>query len=34
VIKFPEIVHFGNRPPQMCYAGSADYQKVWREYVK
>ena len=21
IIKYPEIVHFGARPPQMCYAG-------------
>ncbi|XP_030748887.1 ribonuclease 3 [Sitophilus oryzae] len=32
--KFPEIVHFGIRPPQLSYAGNPDYQKAWREYVK
>lgn len=34
VIKYPEIVHFGTRPPQLCYAGNPDYQKAWREFVK
>lgn len=34
VIKYPDIVHFGTRPQQLCYAGNADYQRVWREYVK
>ena len=34
VIKFPDIVHFGIRPPQLSYAGSQDYQKAWREFVK
>ena len=34
VIKYPEIVHFGTRPQQLCYAGNSDYQKVWREYIK
>ena len=34
VIKYPEIVHFGTRPQQLCYAGNAEYQKVWREYIK
>lgn len=33
-IKFPEIVHFGIRPPQLSYAGNPEYQKAWREYVK
>ncbi|XP_060525203.1 ribonuclease 3 [Cylas formicarius] len=32
--KFPEIVHFGIRPPQLSYAGNPEYQKAWREYVK
>ncbi|KAK3926456.1 Ribonuclease 3 [Frankliniella fusca] len=32
--RFPEIVHFGIRPPQLSYAGNAEYQKQWREYVK
>lgn len=31
---FPEIVHFGIRPPQLSYAGNPEYQKAWREYVK
>ena len=30
----PDIVHFGVRPPQLSYAGSQDYQKAWREFVK
>lgn len=34
VIKYPDIVHFGSRPAQLCYAGNSDYQKVWREFVK
>ncbi|KAJ8680738.1 hypothetical protein QAD02_016525 [Eretmocerus hayati] len=34
VIAFPEIVHFGIRPPQLSYAGNTDYQKAWRDYVK
>ncbi|XP_053988882.1 ribonuclease 3 [Hylaeus volcanicus] len=33
-IAHPEIVHFGIRPPQLSYAGNADYQKAWRDYVK
>ncbi|XP_054279725.1 ribonuclease 3 [Macrosteles quadrilineatus] len=33
-LKFPEIVHFGIRPPQLSYAGNPEYQKAWREYVK
>ena len=33
-IKYPDIVHFGVRPPQLSYAGSQDYQKAWREFVK
>ena len=33
-IKYPDIVHFGIRPPQLSYAGSQDYQKAWREFVK
>ncbi|KAI4457702.1 ribonuclease iii [Holotrichia oblita] len=32
--KFPEIVHFGIRPPQLSYAGNPEYQKAWRDYVK
>ncbi|CAH2242679.1 jg8497 [Pararge aegeria aegeria] len=31
---FPEIVHFGIRPPQLSYAGNPEYQKAWRFYVK
>nr|CAD7256805.1 unnamed protein product [Timema shepardi] len=41
---YPEIVHFGIRPPQLSYAGNLDYQglyslcasyqKAWRDYVK
>lgn len=34
VLKFPDLVHFGTRPQQLCYAGNAQYQKSWREYVK
>ncbi|KOC66051.1 Ribonuclease 3 [Habropoda laboriosa] len=34
IITYPEIVHFGIRPPQLSYAGNADYQKAWRDYVK
>lgn len=26
--KFPEIVHFGIRPPQLSYAGSPEYVKL------
>lgn len=33
-ISYPDIVHFGIRPPQLSYAGNADYQKAWRDYVK
>lgn len=33
-LAYPEIVHFGIRPPQLSYAGNADYQKAWRDYVK
>jgi len=33
-LKFPDIVHFGSRPQQLCYAGSVEYQKTLREYVK
>lgn len=32
--KFPVIVHFGIRPPQLSYAGNPKYQKAWRDYVK
>ncbi|KPJ20075.1 Ribonuclease 3 [Papilio machaon] len=31
---YPEIVHFGIRPPQLSYAGNPEYQKAWRYYVK
>ncbi|PZC77767.1 hypothetical protein B5X24_HaOG203011 [Helicoverpa armigera] len=31
---YPEIVHFGIRPPQFSYAGNPEYQKAWRYYVK
>ncbi|CAD6222146.1 GSCOCG00000758001-RA-CDS [Cotesia congregata] len=34
ITAYPEIVHFGIRPPQLSYAGNADYQKAWRDYVK
>ena len=34
VIKYPDIVHFGTRPQQLCYIGNTEYQKVWREYIK
>jgi ribonuclease-3 len=34
VVKYPEIVHFGSRPPQLSYAGCAEYQKAYREFVK
>ncbi|KAG5314890.1 RNC Ribonuclease, partial [Pseudoatta argentina] len=34
LLAYPEIVHFGIRPPQLSYAGNADYQKAWRDYVK
>lgn len=30
----PVIVHFGNRPPQLSYAGNPEYQKAWKDYVK
>lgn len=33
-ITHPVVVHFGIRPPQLSYAGNAEYQKAWREYVK
>ncbi|XP_069695951.1 ribonuclease 3 isoform X4 [Periplaneta americana] len=33
-LTYPEIVHFGIRPPQLSYAGNPEYQKAWREYVK
>jgi ribonuclease-3 len=33
-IPYPLIVHFGIRPPQLSYAGNAEYQKAWRKYVK
>lgn len=33
-LPYPEIVHFGIRPPQLSYAGNPEYQKAWREYVK
>ncbi|KAG6441036.1 hypothetical protein O3G_MSEX001574 [Manduca sexta] len=31
---YPEIVHFGIRPPQLSYAGNPEYQRAWRYYVK
>ena len=34
LLKFPDVVHFGHRPAQLYYAGNADYQRAWREYVK
>ena len=33
-VRFPDIVHNGTRPAQLCYAGNAEYQKQWREFVK
>ncbi|XP_059478706.1 ribonuclease 3 isoform X2 [Neocloeon triangulifer] len=33
-LTYPEIVHFGIRPPQLSYAGNAEYNREWREYVK
>jgi len=32
--RYPEIVHFGLKPSQLCYAGSAEYQKQFRDFVK
>lgn len=32
--KYPVLVHFGIRPPQLSYAGNPKYQKAWRDYVK
>nr|WDW26281.1 drosha [Amrasca biguttula biguttula] len=32
--QYPQIVHFGIRPPELSYAGNPEYQKAWREYVK
>ena len=34
VIQYPELVHFGTRPPQLCYAGNPEYQKAWRDFCK
>ena len=34
VIKYPEVVHFGTCPSQMCYAANVDYMKAWRDCVK
>lgn len=34
IVTHPVVVHFGIRPPQLSYAGNAEYQKAWREYVK
>ena len=34
VVKYPELVHSGTRPPQMCFAGNPEYQKAYREFVK
>lgn len=33
-IKYPEIIHFGVKPPQLSYAGNQEYQKAWRDFVK
>ena len=33
-VSLPVIVHFGNRPPQLSYAGNPEYQKAWKDYVK
>lgn len=33
-LPFPLIIHFGIRPPQLSYAGNAEYQRAWRRYVK
>uniref|UniRef100_A0A8D8M7L3 Ribonuclease 3 n=1 Tax=Cacopsylla melanoneura TaxID=428564 RepID=A0A8D8M7L3_9HEMI len=30
----PDAVHFGSRPLQLCFAGSPEFQKLWKEYVK
>lgn len=32
--RYPVIVHFGLRPPQLSYAGNPNYQKGWREFIK
>ncbi|XP_021955109.1 ribonuclease 3 isoform X2 [Folsomia candida] len=32
--KYPLLVHFGIRPPQLSYAGDVSYQRAWRRYVK
>merc|ERR1719376_1144490 len=34
VIKYPEVIHFGTCPPQLCYANSNEYMKAWRDCVK
>ena len=33
-IQYPQVVHFGSSPPQLCYAGNGDYMKAWRDCVK
>ena len=33
-IQYPLVVHSGNSPPQLCYAGNGDYMKAWRDSVK
>ena len=33
-IQFPQVVHFGSSPPQLCYAGNGEYMKAWRDCVK
>ncbi|PSN38985.1 Ribonuclease 3 [Blattella germanica] len=32
--EFPEIVHFGKRPPHTSYMGNPKYQKLWEESSK
>ena len=32
--RYPVLVHFGIRPPQLSYAGNPKYQRAWRDYVK
>lgn len=31
---YPDAVHFGSRPLQLCFAGSPEFQKLWKSYVK
>lgn len=34
LIKYPDIVHYGSRPPQLNYAGNIDYQHAPCKYIK